>query len=313
MDEQRRVEAFLGIGSNLGDREETLLRGLEMIDGERGIELLALSPVYETSPVGPSTAPFLNAAARIRTTLEPLRLLERLKDIERRSGRTAGGVWGAPRTLDLDILLYGDLTMATPQLTLPHPGLAGRDFALRPLLDLEPGAVDPVTGRPLAAAADLATVRTILSPPLPLPSRIDYTVLEHTADAGIEVRAPGRRRLLEACGMAMADFIVDRERLSERERVDAVLEADDLAQLVVGLLQEILYRLDAARFLPRRVSVAVDEAAGGELKARAALFGRTIRGEEAKTGIKAATYHMLEVRQADDDPQAWTARIFFDV
>jgi 2-amino-4-hydroxy-6-hydroxymethyldihydropteridine diphosphokinase len=313
MGEPLQVEAFLGIGSNLGDREEAILQGLEMIDSGGGIELLAVSPVYETSPVGPSTAPFLNAAARIRTTLEPLRLLERLKDIERRCGRTAGGEWGAPRTLDLDILLYGNRTMATPQLTLPHPGLAGRDFALRPLLDLEPGAVDPVAGGPLAAAADRVPLRTILSPPLPLPSRIAYTVLDHTADAGIEVRAPGRRRLLEACGMATADLIVDRERLSERERFDAVLEADDLAQLVVGLLQEILYRLDTARFLPRRVSVAVDDVAGGGLKARAALFGRTIRGEEAKTGIKAATYHMLEVRQADDDPQTWTARIFFDV
>jgi 2-amino-4-hydroxy-6-hydroxymethyldihydropteridine diphosphokinase len=138
----------IGIGSNLGDRLENLrvsVRGLARLSGTS----VSTSPVYETEPVGPPQPRFLNAAALFELVFEdewaPRTLLRGLLSIERELGRVRTERWG-PRIIDLDILWIEGVTCDEPQLTVPHEHLVERAFALRPLLDLCPDAVDPRTG-----------------------------------------------------------------------------------------------------------------------------------------------------------------------
>ena len=129
--------AFVGIGSNLGDREATVRRALELLE-ELGA--VRASSIRETDPVGITDQPkFLNAVAEIETHLTARQLLDRLLAIELELGRDRAGAvrWG-PRTIDLDLLLYGDETIDEPGLTVPHPRLAERDFVLEPLHELDP-------------------------------------------------------------------------------------------------------------------------------------------------------------------------------
>ncbi|MFW5839997.1 MAG: 2-amino-4-hydroxy-6-hydroxymethyldihydropteridine diphosphokinase [Planctomycetota bacterium] len=143
---------FVALGSNLGDRRRTLGRALESMAGQ-GIELVACSDFIQTEPVGgpPGQGPYLNAVAEIRTDLPPEELLERLGQIEADCGRdrATSQRWG-PRTCDLDILLYGDRIVETPDLQIPHPRMRQRRFVLQPLCQVAPDVVDPQTGRTAA-------------------------------------------------------------------------------------------------------------------------------------------------------------------
>jgi 2-amino-4-hydroxy-6-hydroxymethyldihydropteridine diphosphokinase len=149
--------AYIGLGANLGDREATLRRALELLEAEPGVEVTAVSAFRDTAPVGILDQPrFLNAAARIETTLRPRELLDRLLAIEQALGRTRTGPRFGPRTIDLDLLLYGDSTLAEPGLTVPHPRLHERAFVLGPLAELDPALVIPGLGdvKSLLAALD---------------------------------------------------------------------------------------------------------------------------------------------------------------
>jgi 2-amino-4-hydroxy-6-hydroxymethyldihydropteridine diphosphokinase len=141
------VRAFVGIGANLGDREATIRRAVELLDEIDGIEVVAMSTLRETEPWGPVEQPaFVNGAFAVETTLEPPELLAALLDVERLLGRVrAGERWG-PRTIDLDLLLYGERVVDEPGLTVPHPRLHERRFALEPLAELAPDAVVPGRG-----------------------------------------------------------------------------------------------------------------------------------------------------------------------
>jgi 2-amino-4-hydroxy-6-hydroxymethyldihydropteridine diphosphokinase len=141
------VAAYVGLGANLGDREAMLRRALDLLAAEPGIDLLAVSAFRETEPVGLRDQPrFLNAAAAAGTTLGPRGLLERLLAIEAALGRIRSGPRFGPRTIDLDLLLYGDAVVDEPGLTLPHPRLHERRFALEPLAELDPGLEIPGRG-----------------------------------------------------------------------------------------------------------------------------------------------------------------------
>ena len=147
--------AFVGIGSNLGDRETHLRSALDLLAAEDGIEIVAVSRLRETEPVGPvEQGPFLNGAVQLSTDLPPRQLLERLLDVEQRLGRVRDVRFG-PRTIDLDLLVYGDETADEPGLTLPHPRLHERRFALEPLAELEPGLVVPGRGPVSALLSEL--------------------------------------------------------------------------------------------------------------------------------------------------------------
>jgi 2-amino-4-hydroxy-6-hydroxymethyldihydropteridine diphosphokinase len=144
------VRAYVGLGSNLGEREATLREALARLGEVEGIEVVAVSSFRETDPVGVVDQPrFVNAAAALETVLGPRELLERLLEVERGLGRDRSREerWG-PRTIDLDLLLYGEETVAEVGLEVPHPRLAERAFVLEPLLELDPGLRLP-DGRPL--------------------------------------------------------------------------------------------------------------------------------------------------------------------
>jgi 2-amino-4-hydroxy-6-hydroxymethyldihydropteridine diphosphokinase len=148
--------AYLGLGSNVGDRRAHLRAAVELL-GEHGAEVEAVSSVYETEPVGEilDQADFLNAVVRARTDLEPEALLDACKAIEIERGRAFGGPRHGPRPLDVDLLLLGGLELKTERLTLPHPQVTARRFVLVPLLELEPGLQLPDGTRLSAALAGL--------------------------------------------------------------------------------------------------------------------------------------------------------------
>ncbi|HWN22361.1 MAG TPA: 2-amino-4-hydroxy-6-hydroxymethyldihydropteridine diphosphokinase [Gaiellaceae bacterium] len=148
-DEHRiRAIAYVGLGANLGDREGALRRALDALDAEVGIVVAAVSTLRETDPVGYLDQPrFLNAAARLETELGPRELLETLLCVERELGRDRSGPRFGPRTIDLDLLLYGELELDEEGLTVPHPRLHERRFVLEPLDELAPGLLVPGRGR----------------------------------------------------------------------------------------------------------------------------------------------------------------------
>ncbi len=143
------TRAYVGLGSNLGDREETLLAAVEALRAEPGVEVVALSGLIETEPVGVLDQPrFVNGVVALDTTLPARALLELLLDVERRFGRTREGVPAqGPRTLDLDLLLYGDAEIDEPGLQVPHPRMHERPFVLGPLAEIASGLEIPSRGR----------------------------------------------------------------------------------------------------------------------------------------------------------------------
>jgi 2-amino-4-hydroxy-6-hydroxymethyldihydropteridine diphosphokinase len=156
--------AYVALGSNLGSRERLLCGAVASLRATPGVRDVVVSPVYETDPVGPGEqGPYLNAVARLGTTLPPAQLLERLLAIESEAGRQRGPERNAPRSLDLDLLLFGSARLDEPGLTVPHPRLVERGFVLEPLRDLAPELVHPVLGETIDTLArrvrDSAAVR----------------------------------------------------------------------------------------------------------------------------------------------------------
>jgi len=141
------TRVYVGLGANLGDRERTLRAAVDAIGAEEGIEVVAVSTLRDTDPVGVGEQPrFLNGVVSLETTLGARDLLDRLLEIERRFGRVRVPGEHAPRTLDLDLLLYGAEELDEPGLRVPHPRLHDRRFVLEPLAELAPGLVVPGRG-----------------------------------------------------------------------------------------------------------------------------------------------------------------------
>jgi 2-amino-4-hydroxy-6-hydroxymethyldihydropteridine diphosphokinase len=149
--------AYVALGANLGDREATIRAALAELDLVPGVQIVAVSALRETDPVGYLDQPrFLNGAAALETTLAPRELLDVLLAVERRFGRTREGVPAqGPRTLDLDLLVYGSVEIAEPGLTIPHPRLHERRFVLEPLSELDPSLEVPGKGKIQSLLAEL--------------------------------------------------------------------------------------------------------------------------------------------------------------
>ncbi len=153
--------AHIAVGANLGDRRSVIAAALTDLTAVAGIEVLAVSPLIETDPVGgPDQPPFLNGAAALRTILPPRRLLETMHGIEAMHGRDRSREqrWG-PRRLDLDLLLYGDLVVAEQGLTVPHPRLHKRSFVLQPLAIIAPRIIHPILGVSIECLRDRLAAR----------------------------------------------------------------------------------------------------------------------------------------------------------
>ena len=151
------TQAFLALGSNLGDRASNLQSAIDGLARAPGTRVVAISRVYETAPVGgPEQGPYLNAVVEVATDLDPHALLTVGQQLERAAQRVRGERWG-PRTLDVDVLLYDDLEIDTDDLVVPHPRMWERAFVLVPLRDVAPDLVndpiDPGEGVLLAAVA----------------------------------------------------------------------------------------------------------------------------------------------------------------
>jgi 2-amino-4-hydroxy-6-hydroxymethyldihydropteridine diphosphokinase len=143
---------YLGLGTNLGDRAANIAEVLRRLAGLGA--LITVSSLHETEPWGVQDQPrFLNAACLLRTTLRPRQLLAAIKRIEREMGRMPT-VRNGPRLIDIDILLYDDLVLSTPDLTIPHPGMHERSFVLLPLREIAPDAVHPVLKHTVRELAD---------------------------------------------------------------------------------------------------------------------------------------------------------------
>ena len=146
------MRAFVGLGSNLGAREATIARAIELLSRTEGVEVVAVSRLRETAPWGPvEQPPYLNGVVELETDLPPRALLGALLEVEQALGRDRSGERWGPRTIDLDLLLYDGIRVDEPGLTVPHPRLHERRFALEPLAELAPDAVVPGRG----TAADL--------------------------------------------------------------------------------------------------------------------------------------------------------------
>ena len=144
MPDQAPCRVFLGLGSNQGRRAANLERAVTLLAPR--VSIVRLSSFYDTAPQGnPDQSRFLNAVCEAETTLSPAALLIHVKEIEDRMGRRSGPL-NSPRPIDIDILLYGDIELITPELAIPHPRLAQREFVLRPLAEIAPGLVPPGLG-----------------------------------------------------------------------------------------------------------------------------------------------------------------------
>ncbi|HZL71874.1 MAG TPA: 2-amino-4-hydroxy-6-hydroxymethyldihydropteridine diphosphokinase [Planctomycetota bacterium] len=152
--------AYVGLGSNLGDRRGLIREALKRLGRLQGVRVRKRSRIIETDPVGRTRQPrFLNAVAEVETRIEPAPFLRRLRAVERALGRVRHERWG-PRTIDLDLLMWGDRSMATPRLTLPHPRMAERRFVLAPLAELCPRRRVPGTGRTVRGLLKVVEGRT---------------------------------------------------------------------------------------------------------------------------------------------------------
>ena len=162
MSEDERV--FVGLGANLGDARATLNAAAQGLGALPKTQLVQLSPLYRSAPVDASGPDFVNAVAELRCTLEPEALLAHLHALEEQHGRERPYL-NAPRTLDLDLLLFGTRVLRTPTLTLPHPRLHQRAFVLLPLLALAPGLQHPLLGDLAACELAVADQRVETVPP----------------------------------------------------------------------------------------------------------------------------------------------------
>jgi 2-amino-4-hydroxy-6-hydroxymethyldihydropteridine diphosphokinase len=147
------TRAYIALGANLGDRAANIARALELLRATPSVRVTAASRLWETAPLGPPQPAYLNAAAALDTTLDALALLARLHEIERELGRTRGAERNLPRTLDLDLLLFGGLAIDAPELVVPHPRMHERAFVLEPLAEIAGDEVHPVLREAISALA----------------------------------------------------------------------------------------------------------------------------------------------------------------
>lgn len=175
MEERRVVQAYLGLGANVGNRRATLERAITLLLRRPGIRLLRISSLYETEPVDVGGGWFFNCVAEIETSLSPQQLFETLSQVEEACGRPRTRGTGEARVVDIDLLLYGSEVIATPDLRVPHPRMHLRRFVLEPLAELAAGLRHPGLGLRVSDLLEktppVPEVRMVAGDWLPAPDR----------------------------------------------------------------------------------------------------------------------------------------------
>lgn len=316
--------AFIALGSNLGDRRDYLDRALERLRQVAGITVDAVSAYHETAPVGgpPGQGNFLNAAAALQTTLAPQELLQTLQAIENGLGRTRSERWG-PRTIDLDLLLYDDVILDEPTLTIPHPRLHERSFVLEPLVEIAPQARHPLLGVTIAelhgrlhgaAATGEPAVKAVASRELVglralvtgSTSGIGRAIAQELARAGADVIVHGRRsrpiaetlaRQLTESGVHAHALLADVARAEERAMlVDAAWSQGPIdiwvnnagADTLTGEAARWPYerKLEALWAVDVQATVFLSRAVGERMKARGRGCIVNMGWDQADTGME---------------------------
>ncbi|MDY3552293.1 2-amino-4-hydroxy-6-hydroxymethyldihydropteridine diphosphokinase [Gemmata sp. JC717] len=300
--------AYVALGSNLGDRWATLSTAVKRLRAEPGLRVTAVSAFYETAPVDcpPGAGEFFNAVAAIETDRTPHDLLKLLLHIERQFGRVRSEP-NAPRTLDLDLVLYGDAVIDTPDLILPHPRTHQRAFVLVPLAAIAPDVRHPVlkkTASELAAAVPADDIRPVAPPPAPQTlaglralvtgstSGIGQAIATAFADHGAEVITHGRR---SGTGRHLSADLSDPaqvERLA-REAWDTfgpldVLVCNAGADTLTGAAAKWSFdeKFDALLAIDLRATVRLARDLGARMKARGRGRVLTVGWDQSETGME---------------------------
>lgn len=161
MNQQEKTNCAIALGSNLGDSQQTLEQAVTKLENVPEIAIEAVSSWYETLPIGPAQPNYINGCVALTTSLTPEDLLDTLLKIETEFGRVREERWGA-RTLDLDLILYDDLILETPNLQIPHPRMRERAFVLVPLAEIVPHWIDPITQSAIALLKNKIDCSSIL-------------------------------------------------------------------------------------------------------------------------------------------------------
>ena len=273
--EEHRV--FLGLGTNLGDRQAHLLQALQYLQSR--ISLEAVSPFYETDPVGYTSQPsFLNAVCEGRTTLPPRDLLAFVKWVERHMGRTPTFRHG-PRLIDVDVLFYDDLVLHSPELEIPHPGVAERAFVLGPLGDIAPEFVHPVlkkTVRELALQVGSAGIRPV---PRELPFPLESDVQQNHPEVPLGLSRVGisnlRRIIRLGTGDRVALFYATMDLFVHLQGDRAGVHMSRFSEILEEMAEEIsLTPSPDLESLAERIALQIarrQESASSEVRIRAQL------------------------------------------
>lgn len=298
----------VALGSNLGDRAATLAAAVQRLRATPRVRVLAVSRLHETAPVGgpAESGAYLNGALVLETTLEPLELLETLLHVERHFGRQRS-VPDAPRTLDLDLLLYGDRVLDTPALTLPHPRMHLRRFVLAPLAEVAPNARHSVLGKTVAELLAELPPEPPLSEPAELPWRPRLAVLDLAGQTALvtgsssgiglaiarELAAAGAAVVTHARTPGRADVAADLGTdAGVAALITAVADADILvcnagADVLTGDAAgwDFARKLDELWRVDVRATATLSRHYGARMKARGRGVILTMGWDQAETGM----------------------------
>lgn len=300
-------QAYLGLGANLGDRWATLRAAVRRLRAEPGTRVLAVSAFYDTDPVGgpPGQPAYLNAAAAVETDKSPGELLRFLHAIEHEFGRVRT-VKDGPRTLDLDLLLFDDLIIQTPELTVPHPRMHERAFVLVPLAEIAPDAVHPVLGKSVRELAD-AVPRHGISPGTENAAAtrvfagfrvlvtgstagIGLAIAEAFRDAGAVVVTHGRRNLPENHVAADLSDPAACDRLADESWGDGldILVCNAGADTLTGdaATWDFDRKLDALLNVDLKATMRLARNIGARMMARGHGVILTVGWDQAETGME---------------------------